>query len=72
VRAASLCNKLFNYIGVYVMLIKHITKNLFDVFWKTGWDNCVRIKRNGEAFRVIKAYKKPPQDVFKFIKESIK
>ena len=54
------------------MLIKYISKNLFDVFWKTGWDNCVRVKVKDNEFRVIKAYKKPPQDVFKFIKESIK
>ena len=54
------------------MLIKHITKNLFDVFWKTGWENCVRVKRDKDSFRVIRAYKKPPQDVFKFIKESFK
>ena len=54
------------------MLIKYISKNLFDVFWKTGWENCVRVKRDKDSFRVIRAYKKPPQDVFKFIKESIK
>mgnify|MGYP001579945999 FL=1 len=50
------------------MVIKHITKNLFDVFWKDGWENCVRIKRKDDSFRVIKAYKKPPQEVFRFIK----
>jgi hypothetical protein len=54
------------------MVIKHITRNLFDVFWKDGWDNCVRIKRNGNSFRVIRAYKKPPRDVFEFIKGECK
>jgi|TARA_R110000765_G_scaffold318221_1_gene410524 hypothetical protein len=50
------------------MVVRHITKNLFDVFWKDGWDNCVRIKRNNGSFRVIKAYKKPPREVFEFLK----
>ena len=54
------------------MVVRHITKNLFDVFWKEGWDNCVRIKRIDHSFRVIKAYKKPPRDVFEFIKGACK
>ena len=52
----------------YVMVIKNVTNNLFDVFWKDGWDNCVRVKRIGKDFRVVKAFKKPPRDVFQFIK----
>lgn len=52
----------------YVMVVKNVTNNLFDVFWKDGWDNCVRVKRIGRDFRVVKAYKKPPRDVFQFIK----
>jgi len=54
------------------MVIRYVTKNLFDVFWKDGWENCVRIKRKDDSFRVIKAYKKPPQEVFKYIKEIYK
>jgi len=52
----------------YVMVVKNVTNNLFDVFWKDGWDNCVRVKRIGKDFRVVKAYKKAPRDVFQFIK----
>ena len=54
------------------MVIRYITKNLFDVFWKEGWDNCVRIKRKDKSFRIVKAWKKPPRDVFEFIKGECK
>ena len=22
-----------------------VTKKIFDIFWKDGWDNCVRVKK---------------------------
>lgn len=55
------------------MIIKKVTNSIFDVFWKDGWDNCIRIKSIGsKEYRIIKAYKKPPRDVFQFIKGAIK
>ncbi len=53
------------------MLVKKITNNLFDVFWKDGWENCVRIKKNEIDFRIVRAYKKPPRVVLEFIKEKL-
>ena len=50
------------------MIVKNVTNNLFDVFWKDGWDNCIRVKKVGQDFRVVKAFKKPPKDVFQFIR----
>jgi hypothetical protein len=52
------------------MVVKNVTNNLFDVFWKDGWDNCVRVKKIGSDFRVVKAFKRPPRDVFQFIKRT--
>lgn len=51
---------------------KYITRNLFDVFWGDGWDNCSRVKRNknGEFF-IVKAYKKPPKDFLETIKGEV-
>ena len=42
----------------------------FHESWKDGWDNCVRVKKIGSDFRVVKALKKPPKDVFQFIKRT--
>lgn len=56
-----------------VMIIKKVTNSIFDIFWKDGWDNCIRIKSTGnKEYRIIKAYKKPPRDVFQFIKGAVK
>ena len=65
----SLVSYFINYVE-YIMVVRNVTNNLFDVFWKDGWDNCVRVKRIGKDFRVVKAFKKPPRDVFQFIKRN--
>jgi hypothetical protein len=54
------------------MVIKYITNNLFDVFWKDGWENCVRVKKQEESFRIIRAFKKPPRDLQTFLKGAVK
>jgi hypothetical protein len=54
------------------MVIKHVTNNLFDVFWKEGWDNCVRVKRIKSNFVIVKAWRKPPKDLFSFLKGAFK
>jgi len=49
---------------------KYITRNLFDVFWGDGWDNCARVKRNkGNEYVVVRAYKRPPKDFIQQVTE---
>ena len=26
------------------MLVKHLSKNEFDIFWNKGWENCARFE----------------------------
>lgn len=54
------------------MVIKHITNNLFDVFWKDGWENCVRIKKQQKNYFIVKAWKKPPRELNDFLKGAFK
>jgi hypothetical protein len=52
---------------------KYITRNLFDVFWGSGWDNCARVKwgKDKKEFIVVRAYKKPPRDFLETMKGDV-
>ncbi len=57
--------------GVIMLLkYKYITRNLFDVFWGDGWDNCARVKwtKDRKEFIIVRSYKKPPRDFLETIK----
>ena len=49
-----------------------VTKKIFDIFWKEGWDNCVRDKKTkNNTIAVIKAFKKPPQHLLTAVKKAL-
>ena len=49
-----------------------VTKKIFDIFWKEGWDNCVRVKKTkNNSIAVIKAFKKPPQHLLTAVKQAL-
>lgn len=52
---------------------KYITRNLFDVFWGDGWDNCVRLKwgKDKKDIILVRAYKNPPKDLMKTVKGDV-
>lgn len=54
-----------------MLTFRYISRNFFDVFWGDGWDNCARVKRTRDnEFVIVRAYKKPPKDFLKLLKES--
>lgn len=54
-----------------MLTFRYISRNFFDVFWGDGWDNCARVKktRDGE-YIIVRAYKKPPRDFIKLLKDT--
>jgi hypothetical protein len=61
-------------IGVIMLLkYKYITRNLFDVFWGDGWDNCARVKwgKDKKDFIIVRAYKRPPKDLIEVMKGDV-
>lgn len=54
-----------------MLTFRYISRNFFDVFWGDGWDNCARVKkaRDGD-YIIVRAYKKPPKDFIKLLKDT--
>lgn len=56
-----------------MLVVKNVTNNIMDVFWKEGWDNCVRVRRDKiGSLSIVKAYCQPPKSLMSELKEIIK
>ena len=44
------------------MVIKQVTKGVFDLFWDNGWESWARVKRDQGKLSVV-AGEKPPKPV---------
>ena len=41
------------------MLVKHLSKNEFDVFWNKGWDNWARFEVSNNQLQQVKGVQVP-------------